>query len=87
MHELLFRSLGGKVSKRNSVAVCGDGVRGCHGFLQRNEIAWWSSTEAGAEAELRFQARTNRAADWMRVARDRWICSMPGGRNDELETC
>lgn len=38
MHEIQARSLGGKVSKQNSIAVCGDGVRGCHGRLQRHEI-------------------------------------------------
>lgn len=40
MHELRFRSLGGKVSKRNSVAVCGSGTTGCHGFLQSWQISW-----------------------------------------------
>ena len=38
MHEIRPRSLGGKVSLENSIAVCGDGVRGCHGRLQRHEI-------------------------------------------------
>lgn len=87
MHELRFRSLGGKVSKRNSVAVCGDGVRGCHGYLQQNQIGWCGETEAVAEGLLKFQPRTRLAADWMRVERDQWVCSMPGGRNDELEAC
>lgn len=38
MHELRPRSLGGAVSLANSIAVCGDGVQGCHGRLQRHEI-------------------------------------------------
>jgi hypothetical protein len=38
LHELTFRSLGGIVSKENSIAVCGDGTRGCHAKLQRHEI-------------------------------------------------
>lgn len=38
VHELRFQSLGGKVALANSIAVCGDGVRGCHGKLQRNRL-------------------------------------------------
>lgn len=53
MHELKFRSQGGKVSKKNSVAVCGDGVRGCHGMLQRHEIEYFAGPN-GAEAALTF---------------------------------
>lgn len=69
MHELRFRSLGGKVSRKNSVAVCGDGVQGCHGFAQRNEIEWSVSAEQGAEGTLWFQAMTERAAEWLRIKR------------------
>jgi hypothetical protein len=83
MHELRFRSLGGKVSKRNSVALCGDGVQGCHGLLQRHEIDFACDIE-GAEGLLKFQPKTQRAADWMRVTRWLVVCSMPGGRNDEM---
>lgn len=83
MHELRFRSLGGKVSKRNSVAVCGDGVQRCHGFLQRNEIDWCGN----AEEQLSFQPNSKAAADWMRIKLGLWVVSMPGGRNSELEAC
>lgn len=86
MHELRFRSLGGKVSKRNSVGVCGDGVRGCHGFLQRLEIAYVNDAE-GAEGLLQFSPSSKAASDWMRVPAFTFVCSLPGGRNDELETC
>lgn len=86
MHELLFRSLGGKVSKRNSVAVCGDGVRGCHGFLQRNEVRW-EETSLGAEDLLTFRPMTRKSADWMRVELYFEVCSMPGGRNEEMPAC
>lgn len=86
MHELKFRSLGGKVSKRNSVAVCGQlvGVEpSCHTFLQQNQIDWWGD----AEDMLGFRPLTAPAADWMRVAIHRRVCSMPGLRNEELEAC
>ncbi len=86
MHELRFRSLGGKVSKKNSVAVCGDGVRGCHGMLQRLQIAYVCDSD-GAEGQLRFCPLNAAAADWMRVPKNIWVCSMPGGRNEELEAC
>lgn len=77
MHELRPRSLGGKVSKANSVAVCGDGVRGCHGFAQRHEIDWSASTKRGADGTLSFKPRTQAAADQMLVALHRWIVSPP----------
>lgn len=38
MHEILPRGRGGVVSRENSIALCGDGVRGCHGKCQRYEI-------------------------------------------------
>lgn len=68
-HELRFRSLGGKVTRQNCVAVCGDGVNGCHGFLQRNAITFAFVDDAlGAEHTLIFQPRTATAADWMQIA-------------------
>lgn len=67
MHELVFRSLGGKRSANNSVAVCGDGVRGCHGLLQRNEISWTSEKD-DAEGTLVFTVETAAASRWVRIA-------------------
>lgn len=66
MHEIRFRSQGGKVSRKNSIGVCGDGVKGCHGFLQRHEISVCIGFE-GAESDLKFTPTTASAADWMRV--------------------
>lgn len=79
MHEIRFRSLGGKVSKTNSIAVCGNGVAGCHGFLQRNAI-YVSETpfvNRGAEGELYFQPHEQDAADYMRVALYEGLASGP----------
>lgn len=75
-HELRFRSLGGKVTKANCVAVCGDGVQGCHGFLQRNEITYvaWGN---GAEDSLTFQPMTARAREWMKLADGQVLLSAP----------
>lgn len=67
MHELRPRSLRGKVSRRNSMAVCGDGVRGCHGFLQRHEITAHSKEQNGTEGTLVFVPISLQAADWLRV--------------------
>src|SRR3954451_3813241 len=53
MHELRPRSLRGKVSRTNSVAVCGSGTTGCHGYLQANEIRWHGDWR-GAEGTLMF---------------------------------
>src|SRR5215831_15209150 len=39
MHEIVSRSIGGKVSRRNSIAVCGQlGTDKCHGMLQQKRI-------------------------------------------------
>lgn len=38
MREIRPPSLGGTVCTQNSIAVCGDRVRGCYGKLQRHEI-------------------------------------------------
>ena len=90
MHELRFRSLGGKVSRFNSVAVCGMGghANGCHEFLQSLAIDWQTETPAlGADWLLQFMPKTQAAADWMRVPIGIWVASMPGGRQEEMEAC
>lgn len=69
MHELRFKSLGGKVSKQNSIAVCGSGTTLCHGFLQRNEIIYeFHHPQFGAESTIDFTPRTTRAAMHLRIA-------------------
>ena len=68
MHELRFKSLGGKVSRRNSVAVCGSGTTGCHGYLQEHDIDWDEMDEnRRAEATLHFIPVTEYAAEWLRI--------------------
>lgn len=68
MHELKPRSVGGKRSKRNSVAVYGDGVRGIHGLLQRHEITYRFEDEGlGAEGTIHFTAVTRAAAEAMKI--------------------
>lgn len=66
MHELIPRSIGGKACLSNSVAVCGDGTRGCHGFCQRYEILYQGGAE-GAEGTLGFTPKTEAASKWIRV--------------------
>lgn len=75
LHEIKFKSLGGKVSRKNSIAVCGDGVRGCHGFCQRHEIVVGYSP-LGAEGELIFTPETS-VAEWMKVKLGEQILSKP----------
>ncbi len=79
MHELKFRSAGGKVSKANSVAVCGDGVRGCHGLLQRHQIDVYgehgSTTDINAERTLTFHAVTLTAQEWLGVTQGQELIS------------
>lgn len=76
MHELRFKSLGGKVSRANSIAACGSGTTGCHGFAQRHEIEVEKNVSGGffnADMTLRFRARTPAAAEWLRVQVGQWI--------------
>ena len=80
MHELRPRSLGGKVSKQNSIAVCGSGTTLCHGYLQRLEIEFkFREHGSGAERAIEFRPRTQKAADQMRVALHQWVLSEPMG--------
>lgn len=74
MHEIVFRSQRGKVSKKNSIAVCGDGVRGCHGFCQRHEIAV-SVWDERAEGLLVFEPVSIAAQDWLCVKAGESIAS------------
>lgn len=55
VHEIRFRSLGGKRTTENSIAVCGSGTTGCHGMLQQLKILVDKLTPAGADGPLRFK--------------------------------
>lgn len=80
MHEIRFRSLGGKISKSNSIAVCGTGTTLCHGLLQQGQIQVMAPAEHGvydAERTLWFQASTVLAAEHLRVRVGQWIGSPP----------
>lgn len=73
MHEIVFRSQGGRISKKNSIAVCGDGVRGCHGYMQRHEISV-SDDGRGAEGILWFDPfYSESAAEWLGIKAGRTI--------------
>lgn len=76
MHEMRFRSLGGKVSKRNSIWVCGDGVSGCHGLMQQNQIVC-DFREIGAEGVVQFIPRTAKAREWLKLKEDQRMESGP----------
>lgn len=39
VHHRLKKSQGGRWSPANCVAVCGDGVRGCHGYIEEHPDA------------------------------------------------
>jgi hypothetical protein len=82
MHELRPRSLRGKVSRTNSVAVCGSGTTGCHGYLQANEIRYHGDLR-GAEGTLTFVPNTPRSCEWMRL---KWFDSIESPPMVEMET-
>lgn len=86
MHELTSRSLGGKISRTNSIAVCGQLGNGheCHGQLQRREITVERSDTLGAEAALYFMPMTAAARDWMKLG-DRHGMESPPMRETEAE--
>lgn len=62
MHEIVPRSLGGKVSLQNSIAVCGSGTTKCHGLIQSHRIL---VIGRDAEQTLTFSPATQQARDWM----------------------
>lgn len=64
VHEIVPKSLGGVPSLENSIAVCGDGVSGCHGFLQRHEIDPLDDQYINANEPLWFVIRTRAAYEW-----------------------
>lgn len=76
-HELQFRSLGGKVSRTNCVAVCGSGTTGCHGFLQRLRIAWGAASIRRAEDTLYFTPKDQTAAEWLKIPLGDQMVSAP----------
>lgn len=68
-HELRFKSLGGKVSRTNTVYVCGQLVGStpsCHTYLQLNQIDY-DVDERGAEGPILFTPKTRVAAEWLKV--------------------
>ena len=78
MHELRSRGAGGKISKRNSVAVCGQLGNGpeCHGQLQRKAITY-TAPGIGAEGTLYFMPMTPQARDWMKLGVQHGLESPP----------
>jgi hypothetical protein len=62
MHEIRPRSLGGKVSLENSIAACGSGTTGCHGFMQSHQIRVMGKN---AQRTLSFAPATQAARDYM----------------------
>ncbi len=77
MHEIVFRSQLGKVSKQNSVAVCGDGVRGCHGLLQKHQVEVYGVgyDRPHAERTLIFRPASLTAQEWLDVKHGQEISS------------
>jgi hypothetical protein len=78
MHEIVSRGRGGKISRKNSIAVCGQLGNGheCHGLAQRVEVAIEMGPE-GAEGPLVCAPTTKAAADWLKVKLGTSIESQP----------
>ena len=79
-HELVLRSQGGKISRVNSIAVCGTIVGAspsCHTYIQARQIQWEGIPNVGAQGTLIFTPVTQTAADWLRVAVGQSIESAP----------
>lgn len=69
MHELKSRGAGGKVSKTNSIAVCGTivgAVPSCHTYLQAKAISYTVGIY-GAEDVITFCPRSEQAAEWLKL--------------------
>ncbi len=57
--------------------MCGDGVSGCHGLLQRLEVGWEADPDFGAEGILLFKPHSRAAEDWLRLQPFECIESRP----------
>lgn len=77
MHEMRPRSLGGKVSRQNSIAVCGSGTTGCHGLLQAHRIDIRTDIANGAMGPLSFTPTDRMTSDWMKIPFGDCIISEP----------
>lgn len=81
MHEIKPRGAGGKVSKANSIAVCGQLVGtdlSCHTFLQLEQIHVGYGIR-GAEDVLHFTPETEKAAEFLKIKPGEQISSPPMG--------
>lgn len=79
-HEIKSRGAGGKISKTNCIAVCGQivgAVPSCHTYLQDYQIRVSGETGIMADGTLTFTALSQRSADWMRVKIGESIVSDP----------
>lgn len=79
MHEIISRGAGGKVSRRNSIAVCGQivgAVPSCHTYMQLYQIDVVQEDD-GAEGTLTFWPKNHAAADWMQIALGQSVKSEP----------
>lgn len=70
VHEIDPKGMGGSktaVRLENSIAVCGDGVAGCHGLMQRGEVVVVPADGAGIDANgpLTFEVKTDAAMRWL----------------------
>ncbi len=86
MHEIVSRGRRGKVSRTNSIAVCGvivGAVPSCHTYLQQSQILVQFDKGLGAESRLTFTPLSVNAAEWMRVRVGEAIESDPMQRIEE----
>ena len=65
MDEVKARSLGGVVSVENSIAVCGSGTTGCHGFRQRHEFIVVDRKPDPKGNGRVWMAKTKAAREWL----------------------
>jgi hypothetical protein len=76
VHHRVKRSQGGPWSASNCVHVCGDGVRGCHGFAEHNPNA--------AEPEGLHLRPWMTPADSRFLYRGRWVLLDDAGRVEPI---
>ena len=60
-----IKSVGGKVSVKNSMHVCGSGTTGCHGLLQTHQLIPTLEPEGYWTYAVNPRNRTTRAARWL----------------------
>ena len=82
VHHRRKRSAGGLWAPSNLLATCGDGTRGCHGWIEAHPkdahlAGWWLRTGDGAPETVPLRMHANAMGRWWQLADDGSVTETP----------